>query len=85
MGKAWDSKFANFKTKYNEPLASYGAGIRLPLGFIVLRWDFGKKVEFSPELRNRLSRLTQLTQGFFEEIRSIRTARIVTEERLPIR
>jgi two-component system, chemotaxis family, sensor kinase CheA len=41
--------------------------------------DFGKKVEFPPELRNRLSHLTQLTQGFFEEIRAIRTARMDEE------
>lgn len=38
IGRAWDRGF-------DKPRASFGTGIRLPLGFIALRWDFGKKVE----------------------------------------
>lgn len=39
VGKAWDEGFGN-------PLGSFGTGIRLPLGFLVLRWDFGKTTDF---------------------------------------
>ena len=39
VGKAWNEKFS-------DPLGSFGIGARLPLGFLVLRWDFGKTTDF---------------------------------------
>ena len=40
VGKAWNNDFGT-------PLGSFGVGMRLPLGFLALRWDFGKTTDFS--------------------------------------
>lgn len=38
-GNVWDKGFGT-------PLGSFGLGVRIPLGFLVLRWDFGKTTDF---------------------------------------
>ncbi len=40
-GNVW-----NDSEDFGDMLGSFGAGIRLPLGFLVLRWDFGKTTNF---------------------------------------
>jgi len=39
VGNVWDDGFGT-------PKGSFGVGARLPLGFLALRWDFGKKTDF---------------------------------------
>ncbi|KAA3617242.1 MAG: hypothetical protein D8M58_03350 [Calditrichaeota bacterium] len=39
VGKAWNQDFGT-------PLGSFGVGTRVPLGFLALRWDFGKTTDF---------------------------------------
>ncbi len=40
VGQAWNDDFGT-------PKGSFGVGTRLPLGFLALRWDFGKTTDFS--------------------------------------
>ncbi|MCB0283124.1 MAG: PD40 domain-containing protein [Calditrichaeota bacterium] len=49
IGKAWNDKLGT-------PLGSFGVGTRLPLGFLVLRWDFGKTTDF-----------THISNGYFTQ------------------
>ncbi|RMH64697.1 MAG: hypothetical protein D6677_04025 [Calditrichaeota bacterium] len=38
-GNAWNDTLTSVR-------GSYGLGVRLPLGFLVLRWDFGRRTDF---------------------------------------
>jgi outer membrane protein assembly factor BamA len=39
VGNVWDHGFGT-------PKGSFGIGVRLPLGFLALRWDIGKRTDF---------------------------------------
>lgn len=52
VGKAWNDAF-------KDPDGSFGVGIRVPLGYMALRWDIGKRTDFK-SIQNGL-----FTQFFF--------------------